>query len=297
MTTYLILHSDDFGLHTEINQAIFKAFDKGMLTSASLMANGLATDEAIEGILKRPDLGVGIHFNILRGYPLSDPARINTLVDKNGRFLNSMPRLLLRSFAGRIKPSHIQCEYRNQLMYLIEQGIQPTHIDSEKHCHLLIPQAMQAINQIADEFKLKKVRRINESPLLDHLSAVGIQLKKRRRQRVKVALLEYCTRRANKIWTDLISPEYSFGVSLDGVPSHRNAANMLQIFSSISGNIHIEWIFHLGHPLKQTPSFNNQYGPFLLDTSGRDEMEFLLSEDTLKAITHNAIELINYSDL
>ena len=39
-TKKLIINGDDFGMHASINQAIENSFEKGILTSASLVANG-----------------------------------------------------------------------------------------------------------------------------------------------------------------------------------------------------------------------------------------------------------------
>ena len=42
----LIFTADDFGL-LSINEAVEQAYEKGVLTSASLVANGIKFDEAI----------------------------------------------------------------------------------------------------------------------------------------------------------------------------------------------------------------------------------------------------------
>mgnify|MGYP000417325144 CR=1 FL=1 len=42
----VIINADDFGIHTEVNQAVIEACEQGVLTSTSLLANGPAFDEA-----------------------------------------------------------------------------------------------------------------------------------------------------------------------------------------------------------------------------------------------------------
>ena len=40
----LILHADDLGLHSAVNQAVFEGAEAGVLTSASIMVNGRASN-------------------------------------------------------------------------------------------------------------------------------------------------------------------------------------------------------------------------------------------------------------
>ena len=82
----LILHSDDFGLHREVNRAVADAAEQGVLTSASLMMNGAAVEDALERASRCPSLGVGIHLNVVRGRPLSDPQEVPSLVDRDGPY-------------------------------------------------------------------------------------------------------------------------------------------------------------------------------------------------------------------
>ena len=57
----LILNADDFGLTHGVNEGIILAHRDGILTSATLMANGPAFDEAVERARANPKLGVGCH--------------------------------------------------------------------------------------------------------------------------------------------------------------------------------------------------------------------------------------------
>ena len=55
----LIVNADDFGLTEGVNTGIVEAFQKGVLRSASLMANGRAFDDAVRLALENPGLDVG----------------------------------------------------------------------------------------------------------------------------------------------------------------------------------------------------------------------------------------------
>jgi len=291
----LILHSDDFGLHKAINHAILEAAEKGVLTSASLMVNGMAAKEAIAGALRHPSLGVGIHLNILRGTPLSDPAEIPGLVSKNGRFLNSASQLLARSALGKISPHHVYLEYRRQVLYMMDHGLRPTHFDGEKHTHLLLPEAVQAVRQLSSEFGIRKVRLINETGTTRMLA--GIPMKGSRMQRLKLAILEHRSEAARKTWSELRWPDYFFGVRISGQIAFPDTLDVLRAMFALQAPGTIEWMFHPGYPFDaRQPGFRCEFGDFFLDESRENELRFLLSDEAVQIIREHRGQLISYRE-
>jgi predicted glycoside hydrolase/deacetylase ChbG (UPF0249 family) len=82
---YLIVNADDLGLSRGVNRATFEAFERGIVTSASLMAAGEEFEEAITGALARPKLGVGVHLVLHDEKPAAPASKIPALVGTNGR--------------------------------------------------------------------------------------------------------------------------------------------------------------------------------------------------------------------
>ena len=80
----LIINADDFGLTAGVNRAIVEAHEHGVVTSATLMANGQAFADAIALAQCRPRLGVGCHIVLVDGAPLLDPAAVRSLLDRGG---------------------------------------------------------------------------------------------------------------------------------------------------------------------------------------------------------------------
>ena len=75
-----ILNADDFGMSEAYNRAVLEGYESGILKSTSLTANGEAFEEACEKIIPAcPDLGVGIHLNIIEGKAL-----FNIIVNNGG---------------------------------------------------------------------------------------------------------------------------------------------------------------------------------------------------------------------
>jgi predicted glycoside hydrolase/deacetylase ChbG (UPF0249 family) len=61
----IIANADDFGLNDEVNQAIVEAFEKHMISSATLMANMPGFEEACELAHRHGLLGrIGVHLNL-----------------------------------------------------------------------------------------------------------------------------------------------------------------------------------------------------------------------------------------
>jgi predicted glycoside hydrolase/deacetylase ChbG (UPF0249 family) len=281
----LILHSDDFGLNEEVNRAIVEVAQRGVLGSASLMTNGLAAEDALEQARDCTGLGVGLHLNIVRGRPLSSPEDIPSLVDDDGHLLNSVARLMTRSMRGKLSAAEVEEEYRRQIEFMLERDFVPTHLDGEKHTHILIPEAARAVRKLSDEFNIERVRLINEKALLKDLHRQGIAVKGSQMQRAKLELLEWRSRRVAGTWGGLRHPDATFGVLLSGNTRYPEAIDLLKAFVTLESAKTIEWMFHLGYPFDENDAgFRNQFGGFFLGKARQEEMEFLLSDEVADII-------------
>jgi predicted glycoside hydrolase/deacetylase ChbG (UPF0249 family) len=72
MPRQVIVNADDFGLSTSENAVIFSAFQAGLISSATIMAN-MPEFEAACAMARHPMLDgrIGLHFNLTYGKPLS----------------------------------------------------------------------------------------------------------------------------------------------------------------------------------------------------------------------------------
>ena len=138
MPARLILNADDFGLTRGINRAIAELHQAGALTSATLMANSPAFDDAVALALANPTLGVGCHIVLTDGTPLSHPQRIPTLLGADGKnFRPSLIDFLTAVLLGKVSEDEIAIEALAQIQQLQRAGIDVTHIDTHKHTHIL----------------------------------------------------------------------------------------------------------------------------------------------------------------
>jgi predicted glycoside hydrolase/deacetylase ChbG (UPF0249 family) len=138
MPARLILNADDFGLTPGINRAIAELHSAGALTSATLMANGPAFDDAIRIAHAQPTLAIGCHIVLTDGIPLSPPETIPTLLGPDRRsFRASLTDFFAAVLIGKVSAAEIEREAHAQIARIQQEGISLTHIDTHKHTHIL----------------------------------------------------------------------------------------------------------------------------------------------------------------
>jgi len=138
MPARLILNADDFGLTPGINRAIAELHAAGALTSATLMANGPAFDDAIRIARLQPTLGIGCHIVLTDGIPLSPPETIPTLLGPDRKsFRASLTDFFAAVLIGKVSAADIEREALAQIARIQQHGISLTHIDTHKHTHIL----------------------------------------------------------------------------------------------------------------------------------------------------------------
>src|SRR5437867_13086030 len=81
----LIVNADDFGLSESVNAAVLEAYDRGILTSCSLMVAEPAAMAAVQAARGRPGLAVGLHLVVVGGRAVLPRSAVPRLVDGGGR--------------------------------------------------------------------------------------------------------------------------------------------------------------------------------------------------------------------
>lgn len=130
----LVVNADDFGLNSFATDGILECHVAGSVSSTTLMVNAPDAERAVQLALQHPNLGVGLHFNITWGAPVSLPEDVRSIVDTGGRFFDRTTFLKRLAF-GRISALHVRTELRAQLKRFIDLGLRPTHVDSHQHVH------------------------------------------------------------------------------------------------------------------------------------------------------------------
>lgn len=161
MTKRFILNADDFGMSEEYNNAVLSAYQKGLLKSASICANGEWFEDAIKRIIPQcNDLSVGVHLNIIEGHALTD---CDLLTNSDSNFNKGYISLIINSFDKKFM-NQVETEFRTQ----IEKVLSVTkvdHIDSHVHTHA-IPNIFKLTAKLAKEYNIPYIRTQYEKPYL-----------------------------------------------------------------------------------------------------------------------------------
>ena len=133
MQYLLIVNADDFGLSKGQNYGIVEACRHGVVTSTTAMVNGDAIEHAAELSRALPELGVGMHFVLTLGMPLT-PMPGLTREGQLGKWIWQMAE------QGTLPLDEITRELDCQFNRFVDLfGREPTHIDSHHHVHMIPP--------------------------------------------------------------------------------------------------------------------------------------------------------------
>jgi len=183
-------HADDLGFSPSINDGIFDALRRGVLTGASVLSNAPKASEALAewkaidaerrggtlpSLVARKQLDdlekpfdLGVHLNLSQGRPLSDAKFPGSMLDDEGCFrgLRSLMRLLSPD-ASRY--AHVIClELSAQIEFVLDHSIRPVRLDGHQYCEL-VPVVGHIVHQLAERYDINAVRVAREPGVLGAL--------------------------------------------------------------------------------------------------------------------------------
>ena len=152
-----ILNADDFGMSKAFNRAVLDGYHRGFLTSASLCANGKAFNAGVNEIIPEcPNLGIGVHLNIIEGRSLT---KAPMLTNKRGKFNKGYGQLILLSQNPKFL-EQVEFEFRTQIETVMNYT-KVDHIDSHVHTHA-IPNIFKITAKLAKEYGIPYIRTQHE---------------------------------------------------------------------------------------------------------------------------------------
>ncbi len=153
----LVVTADDLGLSPGVTKGILESHRRGIVRSTSLIVTTDFSAEAAAQARMEPDLEVGLHIDLVGGWPVSDPGAVRSLVDVEGRFVG-LAELTRRLFSGRVRARELAAEVRAQAALARSWGILPLAWDSHRHVHL-IPPVARVVGRVARDEGVRWVRR------------------------------------------------------------------------------------------------------------------------------------------
>jgi chitin disaccharide deacetylase len=267
----LIVNADDFGFTRDVNGGIVEAHRQGILTAATLMANGEAFEHAVRLAKANPTLDVGCHLVLIQGHSISPPYR---------NLPDTVPHLLAALASRRLQ---IHEELSAQVRRILAAGIRPTHLDTHKHTHLL-PPVLDAVARLSSEYGIRWVRRPFDVPI----TAVPAHISWMRRTTNEG--LKFLRRRFDEIMDrhGCFRTDHFAGFQITGKYHTRQLARVLSALPAGSTEF-------MCHPGRCTDELNGTRTR--LKASRERELEALTAPETAEVIRAADIRLINYNEL
>ncbi len=156
MPIQIIVNADDLGINVEVNEAIFRAMEDGVITSATILSNGSAVIPAARRLHRFPKCSFGVHLNLTEFQPLDaeSPTALSNILNEHNCFNGNAIREV------RISAPMLSAIYREwcaQIDNLIQLGVQPSHFDAHHHVHT-IPQMLPVLAALRRRYRINKAR-------------------------------------------------------------------------------------------------------------------------------------------
>lgn len=270
----LIINADDLGCNALRDRGILEAQQKGLVTSASILANGSSFNTAIKQV-KHSKLPVGVHLNLADGRALTGP--IKGLTDSSGN-LPGKKELRRQLTDNRFDPEAIRKELKAQIQRILEAGVQPDHLDGHQHCQLF-PCLTKMVTELAREYAIPAMRSAQPADisLKDPIDPLGQEL----------ALYRQLGHKAKEIimTAGLLTPDGLMGMPLLNRLDQTSLCHLLE-------NVPEGFWELMVHPGYSCASGNPFDGP-----QREVELLALLSPEAKQIITRRNIRLCHFGDL
>ncbi len=264
----LVVNADDFGFTPDVNEGIVEAHRRGILTAATIMANGAAFEDAVRLSRETPSLDIGAHLVLVSGRSVLTGKPLPLTV---GRLVSAIVRREISVYE----------ELRAQVQRIVRAGLRLTHLDTHKHTHLA-PPVLEAVARLGDEFDIRWVRRPFDFPLNAMPVPLGKRLVSRTLGGLRPLFHTALTRHACR------TTDHFAGFAITGRFRTAELAALLDALPPGS----TELMCHPGYCREPLLSARTR-----LKESREHELEALVSHEAWVAIERNGIELANYETL
>ncbi len=278
----LIINSDDFGIHPAVNRAVCRAYDEGILTSASLMAGGAVFEDAVDAASHRKNLGIGIHLTLTGGLPsVLPPEQVPSLTWENGQLSRNYAELIKRDLQHKIDRREVYAEWEAQIRKILGTGLSVTHIDGHQHLHMW-PSFFPIVMELAEKYRISCMRCPDE----DFSYGYSMKALGRFAGKAGLSLLSSINRRKLRE-NGIRCADHFWGMMYGGHLASDKFMDILRHLKEGTNEI-------MCHPADDAETMEEVFG---WGYHGDWELSSLLSRSAGDYIRENHIELISYKDL
>lgn len=266
----LIVHADDMGLSHSTNSAIMEAFQKGGISSGSIMVPCPWFPEIAEFAKNNPKLDIGIHTTLTSEWDnyffggVLPSSEIPNLLNPNGYFYSSV-----EVFAKHANAAEVEKEIRAQIEKTLAFGIKPSHLDNHMGTLLASPEYYQLLLKLGHEYRL---------PVLipaDMIAGISPQL------------LEMLSK-------DNVVVDHLFMIN-KASPANKWGEPYLNFIANMQPGLN-EIIVHLAKNTDETQAIMINHHDFGAEWRQHD-LDFVLSSEFKKALKDHNIKLVTWRQI
>lgn len=284
----LIVNADDLGWTEGVNRGIAEAHRNGIVTSASLLANGAAFASGVEVARKTPGLGVGVHLNLSDGEPVAPRELVKSLVNERGELEGRTESLLLRLARRSVLLDEVEREWEAQIQKVRTSGIEPTHLDGHRHVQML-PGLFEISLRLAKRHGIAAIRISHEESSLRAALSAGAKQKGTvvMRQGVQARGLKLLGRDAHEKAerAGIATADYFCGIAQTGELTREGVLRLLEILPEGT----TELMCHPGYVDEDLAKSATR-----LQESRQTELKILTDTDIRNLVASQGIRLIDY---
>jgi hopanoid biosynthesis associated protein HpnK len=280
-TRRVIITGDDFGLSPTVNAAVIQAHQEGILTSASIMINGPAWQEAVELAIAYPNLCLGLHLTLIQGRAVLPHSHIPHLVDDQGNFRREPVSVGMLYFFSRRAREEIRAELEAQVEKLLQAGLSPRFLNGHLNIHLH-PAVWPLVRRLAGNYDIPAVRLARENLQV----TLSLNSQRPAYKTAHAIIFAWLSRRAAKTAGELKTNDHLFGLLNDGA---MDEAFLLGLLPRLAPGV-TEIYCHPATFPAQEPDWPRHYRPL-------EELHALTSPKVAAVLQISNLELISFNDL
>ena len=284
----LIVNADDLGWTEGVNRGIAEAHRNGIVTSASLLANGAAFASGVDLARTTPALGVGVHLNLSDGEPVAERELVTTLLNDRGELEGKPESLLLKLARRSVLLEEVEREWDAQIQKVRDIGIEPTHLDGHRHVQML-PGLFEIALRLAKRHGIAAVRISHEESSLRAALSSGAKQKGTvvMKQGVQARGLKLLARDAREQAerAGIAAADYFCGIAQTGELTQEGVLRLLEILPEGT----TELMCHPGYADEDLAKSATR-----LQASRQAELEILTNTQIRNLVASQGIRLVDY---
>jgi len=284
MKAGLVVNADDLGMDAATTRGIVSAYERGVVSSATLMVTMPTAEEAAK-LARETKLPVGLHVSLTQGRAVAG-RHVYRLIDDSCEFRLRPQRLIRAGRNDAILIDQIRSEIRAQLAKALDFGLALTHVDSHQHVHMN-PVIFAVLEEEASAFGIRRIRLSREPFEALFFSGAYSQILQRNN------LAKWLVTRAYAQWIKprLETPELFFGILNSGAVLKRV---LLNILATIPCDKLVEICVHPGLPDPSSAGLGNRFEAFSTSVFRRLEHDALVDPEVSALIQKRRLLLQSF---